>query len=104
MRRLTNQTQPRRTSDVNRECGTESADRRWLRCFVRRYHVFLSINNTRNDAIVFKMYHVFVGRVHDNTAMQLRRVSEVIDDPDGGGGDAQAETDKQDETEFGRSG
>src|SRR4051794_40041232 len=33
--RLTTQAQPRRTSDVGRECGTASANRRWLQRMVR---------------------------------------------------------------------
>ena len=35
--RLTTQAEPRRTSDVNRESGTESANRRWLQRIVRLF-------------------------------------------------------------------
>jgi hypothetical protein len=34
---LTTQAEPRRTSDVNRESGTESANRRWLQRIVRLF-------------------------------------------------------------------
>ena len=51
-------------------------------------------DNGNNDAIIFKMYHVFVVGMHNAIGMHLWRMSEMIDDPDGSGGDAQAETDK----------
>jgi len=35
--RLTTQAEPRRTSDVNRESGTESANRPWLQRIVRLF-------------------------------------------------------------------
>jgi len=48
---LTTQAQPRRTSDVARECGTANANLRWLQRFVRRIHVVVSLpmNNQRPD-------------------------------------------------------
>src|SRR5208337_2636532 len=44
---LTNQTQPRRNEDVNRECGTETANRRWLQCLVRHHKTFFFRHNQR---------------------------------------------------------
>jgi hypothetical protein len=41
--RLTTQAQPRRTSDVVRECGTGNAIRRWLQRLVRRRHLKMGL-------------------------------------------------------------
>src|SRR5258708_20446768 len=42
--RLTTQAEPRRAEDVNRESGTESANRRWLQRMVRRQPIHKSTN------------------------------------------------------------